>query len=34
LHTDPLHAGALFASVAVETQGDSAHDEALCHRSR
>ena len=29
----PLQAG-FFASVAVETQGDWAHDEALCHRSR
>jgi hypothetical protein len=24
----------LFALVAVETQGDSAHDEVLCHRLR
>jgi hypothetical protein len=26
--------GPLFASVAVETRCDSAHDEVLCHRSR
>jgi hypothetical protein len=34
LHTHPLHAGALFASVAVETRCNWAHDKALCHRSR
>jgi hypothetical protein len=28
------NAGPLFASVAVETRCDWAHDEVLCHRSR
>jgi hypothetical protein len=33
--THPYNAGAAtLLGVAVETQGDSAHDKALCHRSR